>query len=322
VVLFAVAAHFQYFELMRVMSTGGSNEPYMPAPHMLVLFAAMGACAAWLWFRWKRSDLDDTMTAVIVVSIPALASALGRCDSGHVFWGAVGILAPGWMLLSRGRARRWMSAGFVLSFAVLPLPSIGGPLKSYGKAAARMVFSGKADQRGVVARGIDWAAGRALGHEAAEKKLAIAREAANLPETIDFAAIYPGAGLMAGQAMGAPLTYLPNSLSEYEGSDVHEGRYFGLQNVLTPAQMQVKVDELEAHPEWDLLMPKSFPDNCAADPTGGIHWLRRLFVFPYMRRPRHTENLAAPLCEYVQREYREVAPAAPENFGYSLWVRR
>ena len=318
---FALAGHFQYFELMRVMSRGGSNEPYMPAPHMLILFACMAACAAWLRFRWLAGDVSDAVSALIVVSVPALASALGRCDPGHVFWGAFGILLAGWLLLSRTRAGGWLTAAFLVTFLVLPQMTAYVGLRAYGKALSHTLFAGNAANDGVVARSMERVAALALGREQAQRKLAFARAAANMPEQIDFPRTYPGTPLGSHPEFAAPLSYLPNTLSEYEGPEVFEGRYFGMQNVLAPAQVQAKVDELRAYPNRDLLMPKTFTGECGSGGgDGGLHAIRMLFAFPYTRRARHVEDLGSPFCQYVASHYRQAVPAAPSNFGYSLWV--
>ncbi len=313
-----VAAHFRYFELMRVMSRGGSNDPYMPALHLLLLFACLAAAAAWLRARWSApATWTDSMSAILLISLPMLASALGRCDPAHVFFGAVGIQLAGLLLLSRTVLWKAACTAVLLAYFVFPALLLHDTLLLMGKAVSHLVLSGDPQHEGPVMHVVEALAAHVMGPATAAHKIAKSRQASNVPDVLDFDQLYPGASAV----LQLPFAYLPNGFSRYHSPRLDEGRYFGLQNVLAPQQVQVKIGELAAHPERDLLLSKDFP-QCGVDPVEARNTLRQLFFFPYMRRAVHTDSVAEPLCDYIQANYVRAIPASIENYEYALWKHR
>lgn len=94
-----------------------------------------------------------------------------------------------------------------------------------------------------------------------------------------------------------------------------EGRYIGLFNVSSPAQIAEKIAELTKHRERDLLLPDSYEQLCARDPEASRSVIRHLFLYPYSRRAVHLESVTQPLCDFIASHYRLVLPPNAERFG-------
>ena len=141
------------------------------------------------------------------------------------------------------------------------------------------------------------------------------------PETIDFAAIYPGPDASrSGTIFEAPFGYKPNGVGSYLSNRVDYGYYEGLENANTPAAVRRKIDELAVHPERALLLQEHFNDDCEVDPHAERRSLSRVFFFPYTARVSHPESVHQPLCSYISDHYTLAQPPVLENFRYGLWV--
>ncbi len=104
--------------------------------------------------------------------------------------------------------------------------------------------------------------------------------------------------------------------------EVDPGFFYGTMNVLTPEAVRRKIAELDAHLDRPLLIINGNEDSCRFDPAGERHGLDRLFFYWYRAPVRHSESILEPLCQYVTVHYAVTEAAAPERFGYAVWVRK
>jgi hypothetical protein len=96
------------------------------------------------------------------------------------------------------------------------------------------------------------------------------------------------------------------------------GYYMGDINVVTPAQIQSKIDELAAHPDTPLLLrPGATPQASFAarqDKMASLHGAEGSFFVPRQRNPSLS---LAPVAAYVVEHYRRQATL--EN-GITVWI--
>ena len=89
--LFAAALKLH---LLDTLIASGGGEDSFPIPFsvpVLFFYAVVFVCACSVVRRWAEPSLTDNSIALIVLSIPLLAAALGRCESGHILSNGVGL---------------------------------------------------------------------------------------------------------------------------------------------------------------------------------------------------------------------------------------
>ena len=59
------------------------------------------------------------------------------------------------------------------------------------------------------------------------------------------------------------------------GIQIVSGRYAGFFPVTMASAIPEKIAEIEAHPDWPLLLPSSTPPNCVVDPNDTRHVLQK-----------------------------------------------
>jgi hypothetical protein len=142
-----------------------------------------------------------------------------------------------------------------------------------------------------------------------------------IPDAIDLAQLYPS---WHGTFL-APAGYRPHGegFGSYRSSQVSYGYYQGLENANTVAAIQLKVTELQSHPEMALLLPDTFFDRrCSVDFSGMKHGITMNWGFPYFGKGIHSESVRKPLCDSIHEQYTLEQPPSLENFGYGLWVAK
>ena len=87
----------------------------------------------------------------------------------------------------------------------------------------------------------------------ARLKVDLLRSSSTVPSQIDLRSTYPG----ASEVLDAPFGYSPTSSGNIATAGLDSGYFFGLLNAFTHAAVMTKIDELRAHPERDLLLPKA-----------------------------------------------------------------
>ncbi len=302
--------------------SGGLNFPVMPAAPILLLLAmvALSSAYAGMCMRARRGS---PATAVIFVSAAALASALGRCDGGHVLLGPLGLWIVGLTLAGRLRpvAGRLMLWSCILVFFLVPLTlGVRGVFAAPARAALLTVFAVEREHPAItLSSRLMWIATRLYGVEKAAIKVDEARRFAALHDGMDVASIY---GYPAGTIFQAPSGFMPEEFGPLHTPQVETGYFDGWVNLVTPEQVQRKIAELARNPGRPLLLPEGTESLCVVSPEGERAVIRTLFVYPYAARAQHTGSVLEPFCVYLHAEYVLRKPATADRLGYAVWERR
>jgi hypothetical protein len=282
----------------------------------------MGAC--YVFRRLAGAGATDNTIALILYSIPMMAAALGRCDSGHVLANGEGILiATTFYLSNTRRVWRWYSAAFVLIFIAFPAAEVVWVDKPLFVRLGLDTLS-EGNSNSPVSNALFRLGQRYINiavkparQAQLERTLENARRG-GVPPVIEFPAVYPGwhGGFLA------PFGYRPNGIGTYFSSDIDFGYYDGLENALTEAAIARKVAEMKDHPHKALLLPDQFADLCRVNMDAERHQISMLMEFPYLAKAAHPDSIDAPLCGFILERYRQQDEAAAGNFGYAVWVAK
>ena len=327
VVIFGSAFKLHVLDTLIASGGGADSFPILFSSAVLFFFAVVFLCACAIVQRWSQSGPNDNSVALILVSIPLLAAALGRCAPGHILWNGMGLFLAASFYASSSR-RPWKlyrNCFFAFMIAIPAISEVWPFAYAMGGIALRTLAEDSlpGHSKGLIARTANTAVLHMPPSATKTKQLARLQKIQLLvaPETIDFAAIYPGPDASrSGAIFEAPFGYKPNGVGSYLSNRVDYGYYEGLENANTPAAVRRKIDELAVHPERALLLQEHFNDACEVDPRAERHTLGRVFFFPYTARVSHPESVHQPLCRYISAHYVLAQPAVLENFGYGLWL--
>jgi len=284
--VFAAALRLHLMDTLRASGGGADSLPIPLSAPVVFFFVVVFVCACSLVRRWQTTEVNDNSVCLVVVAAPLLAAALGRCDPGHLMCNGAGLLLA--VFLYASRSERWWRVyrnWFVLALVVIPLYALVRLMLPEVRAAA------------------------------------IRAAASAVPETIDFAAVYPGVDLArSGGVLEAPFGYTPNGTGTYHAATVDYGFYEGNENANTPRAVERKIEELAEHPERDLLLPPGAEGYCDVDAGMRQQLMTALFLFPYTARAVHPVGLREPLCAYIASHYAVVRGATAADFEYELWA--
>jgi hypothetical protein len=327
VAIFGIAFKAHVFDTLLASGGGADSFPIPFSSAVLFFFAVVFVCACAMVERWSQPTLNDNSVALILVSIPLLAAALGRCDPGHMLFNGMGlVLAASFYFSSLPKLWKFYRNCFFAFMIFIPgISAIWRFAPAMGGVALRTLAEDSlpGHSKGLIAKTATFAVLHMPPSAMKTKQLARLQTIQLLvvPQTIDFAAIYPGTDASGPTAVfQAPFGYKPNGVGSYLSDRIDYGYYEGVENANTPAAVGRKISELAAHPERALLLQEHFTDACELDPHAERHEISVLFFFPYTARVSHSENLHQPLCSYISDHYVLVQPAALENFRYGLWV--
>ncbi len=315
----ALAAHLGVFRTMLAFRTGGFNFPVIPAPAIVLFLLAAGIVACQVRARDPRHG-GQTALPLFLLGVFTAAAALGRCDPTHILLEGLPFFLPA-VVLTGGMPRpwKWFPPALWLCFVLVPLGWGFVPiLNALGKSALPTLF---AMERGDHLTRFDlWVLHRMqrqLGEPLAAEKFAEYRAAAHRGRDFNLTRLF---GQAPGTVFAAPYGFSVTHFGLYHAANVDEGYFFETINVITPEQVEAKVQELKAHPERPLLLLPGREQSCAISADAERALISHLFLFPYRARAVHPASLSLPLCAYIQAHYRRSIPADPPHFGYALWT--
>jgi hypothetical protein len=327
VVVFVFAFKLHVLDTLLASGGGADSLPIPFSSVVLFFFGVVFLCACAIVERWSQPMLNDNSVALILLSIPLLAAALGRCDPAHILFNGLGLfLAASFYSSSSPKLWKFYRNCFLAFMIVIPaMCSIWFFAPVMGGVAVRTLAEDSlpGHSNGLIAKTANFAILHLPPSALKTKQLARLEKIRLLvaPKTIDFAAIYPGADASrSGAVFQAPFGYKPNGVGSYLSNRIDYGYYEGVENANTPAAVGRKINELAAHPERPLLLHEHFTDVCEVDLHGERLWISVVFFFPYTARVSHPENVHQPLCSYISDHYTLAQPPVLENFRYGLWV--
>jgi hypothetical protein len=327
VAIFGFAFKAHVFDTLLASGGGADSFPIPFSSAVLFFFAVVFFCACAIVERWSQPTLNDNSVALILVSIPLLAAALGRCDPGHMLFNGMGLILAASFYFSYF-PKLWKFYRNCFFVFMILIPGVSGIwlfAPAMGGVALRTLAEDSlpGHSKGLIATTATFAVLHMPPSAIKTKQLARLQKIQLLvaPQTIDFAAIYPGTDASDPSAVfEAPFGYKPNGVGSYLSNRIDYGYYEGVENANTPAAVSRKINELATHRERALLLQEHFTDACELDPHAERHEISVLFFFPYIARATHPENVHQPLCSYISNHYSLVQPPVLENFRYGLWV--
>jgi hypothetical protein len=284
--VFFAASKFHEFDTVKSSGGGADSFPIAFTPHILFFISALFVCACYVFRRFSDPDINDNTIGLIAYSVPMLAAALGRCDTGHVASNGTAIFLVSMFYLSNNKiAWTRQKTAFVTILIVLP-------------ALAVTVLYSRSIQK-------VWSADFIANGQTS-------------PDKIDLATLYPSwHGLFL-----APFGYKPNGIGSYMSDRIDYGHFEGFENANTSDAINQKLAEVRNHPEEALLLPDHFERNCQVDPMGSRVLLSVLYTFPYFGKVAHPVSIQKPYCDYILANYSQQQPPALQNFDYGLWVAK
>ncbi len=301
----AAAAVFVYanslgvFSTMRAFSEGGNNFPIYVAPTIAIFFAAVWFGFQYFLQRFQQIDRENVLLYWIALATMLIPAALGRGELGHIFLNALGLfLAVGLVLSGSLRGRWWIRVASSAYILLVLIPALRVEYIPITARAAVRAKSGPLHRYAVLVLG--------------EPTVQALQEKEAAPE---FDA--PGEKLLA------PFSFAPDGFGAYVSPEVEYGYYEALTNVLTPAQVNAKIEEMRSNPETMLLLPRQWITYCLRTADNSRVLLSGLYGVPYIKQPAHEMDLYLPVCEYIRTNYRQVPARAEQNLGdYDLWAPR
>jgi hypothetical protein len=323
--VFETALKLRLFDTLRASAGGADSFPIPLSISVLFFFGVVFVCVCSLVRRCTDSSLNDNSVALIVLSAPLLAAALGRCDTGHIMCNGVGLIlvVSVYASLSSRTWRRYSTAFVVAALAVpaysvyrFSLPYVGSAAM---RSAAEVARPGRTGALAKIVRTVIRAMPTGVSGMPSplESKML---QLHSVPATIDFPALYPGVDFSRSDGiLDAPFGYRPNGFGSYLSGRVDYGYFEGLENANTPAMVERKIEELAQHPERHLLIPHADASLCTLDGPSERQFLTIVFFFPYIANVAHPQGVREPLCNYIVSHYLVIRPATADDFEYELW---
>jgi hypothetical protein len=316
--LLLLAARLHVLDNMLAAAAGGLNLPVLPSIGILTMLLLLIASTCILLNAVRLNHPGTPLEYLILVAICALPAALGRADFGHIFMNCLGAFIASWIVLSYyPLGGKWMFWSFLLG-------ALGMPISLYQENNVVMMPLKQA----LLAPGNPHPALRDTTLRAMNRVLGPARTQAELSKwSREFPVPVSNWNTPTARPLFAPLGYPSNVSLGTNLPPIEEGKYRSLGNVMQRYQVEEKVDELRSRPDQLLLFPADSlcpppgaPANTGAnDPERRRQLLLNLQSF-YVPHIKHHEDLAAPLCAYVNAHYTKTSYIAPLAGG-EIWQR-
>lgn len=307
--LFYEANRSGVFSTLVSIGEGGLNFPIIPSPSMLMFLFVFFLGAQQVISALVAGSIHSNYVSVLLVCLPTVAAALGRCDPGHIFWNALILLLIGFLWASGSPiAWKYYSAAFILIFVALgSVSSLWLYRSELGRAFINVALSGTSRPGGVheVATHL---LTRHFG-AAAPAKLFKLSALAHQDASSDSIDLKPHLEGLSMAPFGYSVSHNPTFLDF--------GYYWGMLNVVDSKAVTWKIAELRSRPDRGLLLPEHWEGNCSIAPDDSKKLIQILFMYPYQAHAVHTQSVYVPLCSYIYSHYGFVGSS--ETNGYQLW---
>jgi hypothetical protein len=322
--IFWLASKLHILDTVKASGGGADSFPIVLSPHIMLFFVAFFVCACYVYCRLAGQPIKDNSIGMIIISIPMLAAALGRCDPGHVAFNNLGIFLAA-LFYASAHTRAWKYARLAFIVIMVVLPTLGGLwffLPSLAKSEVGLLAIGGPNSK--ITRIVMGAGKFYIDHFGAPEKKEKWRQRledrlhGTTSQSTELAVIYPQ---WKGNYL-APFGYKPNGVGTYLSTRVDYGRYEAIENANTLAAINEKITEIRDNPAKAILLPDHYESTCEVDVPSERRYIEVLFAFPYFRRPAHPESVRRPICTYIQEHYTMEVEPSRENAFYGLWINR
>jgi hypothetical protein len=278
---------------------------------VLLLLLLVAGCAFIESFRTHTSQ--GPLLYLMCVALASAPAAFSRADIGHIFINTLGAVVAALVILSQYPAAwRWTWPAFILLIV----------LSTYGKytwcreiirtQVLTTVYSGQYPSPRLAKL---YTAIYKRTHRNAQARLDERRAAFSSDPDANAPQLPPQTHLFA--PFGVQRRITPPA----DGIQIVTGRYDGFFPLTLASAIPEKIAEIEAHPDWPLLLPPQVPLNCVMDPNKERSTLRSFLLTPYIPPPRHTVSMGKSFCDYLNAHYVVSSYASPD-LGLAVWVRK
>lgn len=286
-VIFSLAKWLRILDTMTSASGNANSFPIVVSPAILFYFASLFLCVCLLFARWSAQSWSDSNIGLILVSIPLMAAALGRCDPYHIYWNGLGLFVPCMFFFSTNRARHWEYSGaFITVFLLLPfICSI--PFAMHARERTNRIQ--KAGVQTIVPA-----------------------------DSVSVDRLYPSwhGGFLA------PFGFTPNGLGTTLSTRIDYGPYDGWSNNGTPQSIARTLAEIENNPDRALLLRHQFLESCEIHPAGERVFFSLQANTVYLRQVVHPDSIRKSICDFILANYVQAQAADEQHYEYGLWIRR
>ncbi len=313
-VVFVFWAAYRLGMLRNVAAVGGGtlNFPLLFSFQTVTLLLLLLSAGCIVIASFRTGTSGGPLLYLICVSLVSAPAAFSRADVGHIVLNTLGALLAALVVLSQYPALwRWTWTSFV----VLLVLSTYGKFTWY-KGAVQFAIHDVVFGTQYHSPEVTWIYTTVYkaSHRDAEARL----EQLSVLLQDDEAA---GTPLPAGSSLLAPLGAQRRITPPPDGIHIVTGRYPWLFPMSSLAPIDEKIAEIEAHPDWPLLLPSRKAQACVFNPDGERRSLRKFLLAPYIPPPLHTLEAGAPLCDYINSHFAlsHYASPLPRSF---VWVRK
>ncbi len=280
--IFAAAERLGLLLAVHFMSHGGYNIPLLPALQHIPLFGGLLVAACILVASLRSRRPLGPLEYLVLFGLAILPAAFGRTDPGHVIINTAGALLVAFVVLSHHhRLWRYAVVSYVFCILIFPAPKAL-------RVGQRQVRNG--------IRSTPFAPGSET-----------ANRAPSSPADTRYA---------SAPRLLAPLTLPVMNSGQFPSLAADTGYYYGLEDVVSPPQVEQKVAELRNAPEKALLVPTEF--SCTSKLDRKV--LRGRVMTLYVPPARHSIATLQPLCDYIAQHYVSSGDPTP-LLGYEILKR-
>ena len=278
---------------------------------VLLLLLLVAGCAFIASFRAHTSQ--GPLLYLICLSVVSAPAAFSRADIGHIIVNTLGALIAALVVLSQYRKIwRWTWP----AFAIIILLSTYGKFNLV-KGTIQIQVHEAVFGTQYYSPAVDkvYTAIYKLTRRNAQARLNQLRTSLSRNSNPNAPHLPSQTHLLAPFGVQRRLTPPP------DGIEIVTGRYPWLFPMASTAPIQEKIAEIEAHPDWPLLLWSRSPQVCVSDPDEERKSLRRFLLAPYLPPPRHTVDAGKPLCDYLNAHYIPSSYASPVPHSF-VWMRK
>ena len=276
---------------------------------VLLLLLLVAGCAFIASFRAHTSQ--GPLLYLICLSVVSAPAAFARADIGHIIINTLGALIAALVVLSQYRTIwRWTWPAFAIMILLAAYGKFSlykGTIQTQVHVAVfgKQYYSPEVDKV--------YTTIYKLTRRNAQARLDQLR--ATLTRDTD-----PNAPRLPSQAhLLAPFGFQRRLTPPPNGIEIVTGRYPWLFPMTSTAQISEKIVEIEAHPDWPLLLKSQEPQVCEYDHSTERLALQKFFLAPYMPPLRQTIHVGHQLCDYINANYVVGSYASPVA-DYFVWV--
>jgi hypothetical protein len=280
--LFLVALKLHVLDTMLADGGGAISFPIVPSPTILIYFVALFICACYLYRCIWAGSTDASTLGLVFFSIPMVAAALGRCDPSHVFWNGLAAFLASLVYLSTYR-RAWITYSSAFVMFVLVAPNLSELYLFVPQLRLAHSYNQHPDL------------------VPAQQRIEHLLSAWN------------------GDYI-APFGFRPGGFETYHSSRIEFGKFEDLIDVSTPHSIAEKVEEMQTKPTRALILPYHADEYCRRNQRNERHYLETLLLSPYIGTFIHTDFVRAPICRYMDENYRMLVEPSSETFWYGIYA--